>query len=68
MKSFIAQIIMIVVLINMVLNAKHRHDIGKIKAGLKKQTLMVGFSAVLDTGQAVDHKMMKDKLIDGKEL
>ena len=29
---------------------------------------MVGFSAVLDTGQAVDHKMMKDKLIDGKEL
>ena len=33
-----------------------------------KQTLMVGFSGILDTGQVEDHKMMKDKLIDGKKL
>ena len=33
-----------------------------------KQTLMVGFSSSLDTGQVEDWKMMKDKLIDGKEL
>ena len=29
---------------------------------------MVGFGSILDTGQVEDHKMMKDKLIDGKEL
>ena len=29
---------------------------------------MVGFSSILDTGYAEDQKMMKDKLIDGKEL
>ena len=33
-----------------------------------KQTLMVGFSGILGTGQVEDHKMMKDKLIDGKKL
>ena len=33
-----------------------------------KQTLMVSFSGILDTGQAEDLQMMKDKLIDGKEL
>ena len=33
-----------------------------------KQTLMVGFSGILDTGQVEDEKMMKEKLIDGKEL
>ena len=33
-----------------------------------KQTLMVGFSGILDTGQVEDHKMMKDKIIDGKKL
>ena len=33
-----------------------------------KYTLMVGFSGILDTGQAEDEKMMKEKLIDGKEL
>ena len=32
------------------------------------QTLMVGFSGILDNGQVEDQKMMKDKLIDGKEL
>ena len=29
---------------------------------------MAGFSIVLDTGWVEDHKMMKDKLIDGKKL
>ena len=29
---------------------------------------MVGFSGILDTGQVEDRKMMKDKLIDGKEF
>ena len=29
-----------------------------------KQTLMDGFSGILDTGQVEDHKMMKDKSID----
>ena len=29
---------------------------------------MTGFSGALDTGQAEDRKIMKDKLIDGKEL
>ena len=29
---------------------------------------MVGFSGFLDTGQVEDQKMIKDKLIDGKEL
>ena len=29
---------------------------------------MDGFSGILDTGQVEDQKMMKDKLIDRKEL
>ena len=33
-----------------------------------KQTLIVGFSGILDIAQAEDLKMMKEKLIDGKEL
>ena len=33
-----------------------------------KQTLMGGCSDILDTGQVEGQKMMKDKLIDGKEL
>ena len=28
---------------------------------------MVGFSGILGTGQVEDHKMIKDKLIDGKK-
>ena len=52
----------------MKLKLEHCKDFGKIKAGLMKQTFKVGFSCILDTGQAEDHKMMKDKLTDGKEL
>ena len=33
-----------------------------------KETLMVGFSGILDTGQAEDQKMMKEKLINGKKI
>ena len=33
-----------------------------------KQILMVGFSGILQIGQVKDWKMMKDKLIDEKEL
>ena len=33
-----------------------------------KQILMVGFSDILQIGQVEDWKMMKDKLIDEKEL
>ena len=29
---------------------------------------MAGFSGILDTDWVVDQKMMKEKLIDGKEL
>ena len=33
-----------------------------------KQTLVVGFSGILDSGQVEDLQMMKDNLTDGKEL
>ena len=35
-RSIIAQIIMIAVLMNMVLNVEHRQDFGKIRVGLMK--------------------------------
>ena len=38
------------------------------KGWINKQILMVGFSGILDTGQVEDQRMMKDKLIDGKEF
>ena len=41
---------MMLVLINMVLSVEHRHDFGKIKAGVIKCTFMHGFSGILDTG------------------
>ena len=36
--------------------------------GLILQILMVGFSGILDAGQAEDLQMMKGKLIDEMEL
>ena len=42
--------------------------LGKIRVGLMKQILMVGFKGILDIGWAKDWKMMKGKLIDGKRL
>ena len=38
-----------------------------IKVGLMKQILMDGFSGIIHTGQVEDQKMMKDKLLGGKE-
>ena len=59
---------MMSVSISVALNAQNRKDFGKIKVGLMKQILMVGFRGILDIGQVEDQKMMKDKLIDGKKL
>ena len=66
--GIIAQIIMMLVLINMALSVKHHQDSGKIMDELIKQILMGGFSSTLDIGWVEDLQMMKDKLIDGKEL
>ena len=33
-----------------------------------KLILMVGFNGILDIGKEEDLKMMRDKLVDGKEL
>ena len=35
---------------------------------INEQTLMVGFRGILDAGWVEDQKMMKDKLMDRKEL
>ena len=52
----------------MVQSVEHHYDFGKIKVGLIKQILIVGFSGILGIGQVEDQKMTKDKLIDGKKL
>ena len=67
-KTAVEVVIMMLVLINLVLNAEHRYDFGKMDVGLMKQTLMVGFSGILDAGQVEDQKMLKEKLLNGKEL
>ena len=38
----------------------------EIKVGLIKQILMIGFSGILGTSQVEDQRMIKGKLIDGK--
>ena len=47
-QSIIAQIIMMLVLINMVSSVEHHRDFGKIKDGLILLILMVSFSGILD--------------------
>ena len=59
---------MMLALINMMLHVEHRQHFVKIKAGLMKQILMAGFSGISDTVWVEDPQMLKDKLIDGKEL
>ena len=59
---------MMPVSINIVLNAEYLEDFEKIRVGLMKQILMVGFSSIVGTGQVEDRKMMKGKLIEGKKL
>ena len=51
----------------MVKNVEHHQDFGKIKVGLIRSILMVGFSGILGIAFE-DQKMIKDKLIDGKKL
>ena len=41
---------------------------GKVKDGLMKLILMVGFNGILDIGKEENLKMMKDKLLNGKKL
>ena len=67
-KNFIAQIMMMLMLINMVLNVEHHLDFGKIMDGLILQILMVAFNGILDIGQVEGLQMIKDKLQDVKEL
>ena len=67
-KIIIAKNIIMLVLINKKLNVEHHQYFGKIKDGLILQILVVGFSGLLDIGQIEDLQMMKDKLLDGKEL
>ena len=64
----IAQVIMMLVLINMVLIVEHCQDFRKIKVVLMKQILMDVCSSILYTDQVEDLQMMKDKLVDGKVL
>ena len=39
-----------------------------VECGKSKLIHMVGFNGILDTGKEEDPQMIKDKLIDGKEL
>ena len=50
MESIIAQIVMMLGLINMVLNLEHHYDFGKLKDGFILLILLVGFSGTLDIG------------------
>ena len=59
---------MMLVLINIVLNVEHHQDFVKIMNGLIVQILMDGFSNILDIGWVKYLQMMREKLIDGKEL
>ena len=49
-KSITAQLIIMLVLINTVLNVEHHYDFGKIKDGFLLLILIVGFSGILDIG------------------
>ena len=43
-------------------------NFGKVKTGLDQLILMVDFNCILDIGKEEDLKMIKDRLVDGKEL
>ena len=55
-------------LINIKLNVKHHYDFEEIRARLSLQILIAGFNGVLDIGWVEDLQMIKDKLLDEKEL
>ena len=67
-RNIIAQIITTLALINTKLNVERHYKFRKIKAGLILKILMVGFNGILDIGWVEDLQMMRDKLLDGKEL
>ena len=50
------------------LNVEHHSDFGKKKIGLVKLIHMVGFSGILDIGKKDDFQMIKNKLMNRKEL
>ena len=52
----------------LILNVEHHQDFEKIKVRLIVQVLKVGFSGILNFGQVEDLQMMKEKMLDGKEL
>ena len=52
----------------MVLNVEDHLDFGKIKVRLIKLIHMVGFNGILDIGKEEEVRMIKDRLVDGKEL
>ena len=54
--------------ISIVLNAERQKDLGKMKAGLNPQILMVGFSGILNIGQAEGLQMMKERFLYVKAL
>ena len=49
-------------------NVGYHYDFRNILGGLMKQILKDGFCCILDTSQVEEENMVKDKLIDGKEL
>ena len=55
-------------LINIKLSAENQYDFKKIKNRLIQKILMVGFNAILDIDQVEYLQIIKDKLLDGKEL
>ena len=59
---------MTLMLINIKLSAENQYDFEKIKNRLILQILMVGFNAILDIDQVEYLQIIKDKLLDGKEL
>ena len=59
---------MMLMLINIKLNVKHHYDFEEIRARLSLQILIAGFNGVLDIGWVEDFQMIKDKLLDEKEL
>ena len=59
---------MMLMLINIKLNVKHHYDFEEIRARLSLQILIAGFNGVLDIGWVEDLQMIKDKLLDEKEL
>ena len=52
----------------MVLNVGHLQGSGRKKTGSMGLIHMDGFNGILDTGKEEDLKMVKEKLVDGKEL